>query len=380
MTADDVVVVGGGIIGLTIGWRAAAAGLSVTVCDPSPGRGASWVAAGMLAPVTEATVAEAPLARLGLTSLRRWPAYASTLAEDAGLDPDGLGLRCDGTLQVAFDDDDQRALQELADVHRTMGLASEQWATGRCRQVEPLLSPRLRAGLFVAGDWQVDPRLVVGALRTALGHRGGQLVTAPVRRLIAADGGAVAGVELGDGTVVRAGAVVLAAGTGSTAVAGVPPEGRPPVRPVKGELLRLRAAAGQPALSVTVRGVVRGQAVYLVPRRHGELVVGATMQEAGYDTSVRAGAVADLLQAAIDVVPAVAELALVEHIAGLRPATPDNAPALGPTPVPGLHVATGHFRNGVLLAPVTGDVVLAGLLGGALPAEAAPFDIGRFAA
>lgn len=373
-TSADVVVVGGGVIGLSVAWRAAAAGMKVTVCDPTPGAGASWAAAGMLAPVTEARPDEAALAEFGLASIRRWSEFASELSEESGVDP---GLRREGTLQVAFDADDRRALEELLAVHRSLGLDSEWATTSRCRQLEPLLTPRVRGGIEVRGDWQVDSRAVVTGLVRAVRRRGGELREMAVRRLCHGPGG-VTGVELDDGATLSATVVVVAAGAYSAVLDGLPPEACPPVRPVKGEILRLRADPAHPVLTRTVRGGVRGHPVYLVPRSHGEVVVGATMEEAGFDTTVRAGAVHELLRAAIDLVPAAAELPLVESLARLRPATPDNAPVLGTTPVPGVVMATGHHRNGMLLAPLTADALLAVIEGGPLPAVAAPFSLERF--
>ena len=173
-------------------------------------------------------------------------------------------------------------------------------------------------------------------------------------------GGRATGAGLADGTRLPAGQVVLAAGSHSGRLAGVPEEVLPPVRPVKGQVLRLRMpgppAGGPPFLSRTVRAVVRGSPLYLVPRENGELVVGATSEELGWDTTVTAGGVYELLRDAHELVPGITELPLVETCAGLRPGSPDNAPLLGPTALPGLHLATGHFRNGVLLTPVTGDV------------------------
>jgi len=377
--AADLVVVGAGVVGLAVAWRAAAAGRSVVVVDPSPGAGSSHVAAGMLAPVTEARAAEAPLTRLGLASVARWPSFAEQVADDAGLPgPTELGLRREGTLQVAFDDDDRRALDELAEVHRILGLDSERLSSRACRQLAPLLSPLVRAGLRVGGDWQVDPRKVVAALTVALVHRNGHLrVSAATALRRRGPDGAVEGVQLADGSTVDAGAVVLANGVGGS-LGGMPAELHLPVRPVKGEILRLRTPPDAVPIPLTVRGSVQGTPVYLVPRSDGEVVVGATMQEAGTDTAVRAGAVLDLLRAAIDLLPALGEAALVESCAGLRPATPDNAPLLGPTSVAGLHVALGHFRNGVLLAPETAEAVVDALDRGSLAAPYLPFAAGRF--
>ena len=360
---------------MAVGWRAVAAGMHVVICDPAPGRGASWVAAGMLAPVTEARAAEAPLVRICLASVARWPAFAAELADDGGLD---VGLRTEGTLQVAFDDDDRRAVDELLRVHRSLGLDSEWCSTTQCRELEPLLSPRVRGGLFVSGDWQVEPRAVVGALLTALARRGGHLRRRLVRRILCVPGGAVNGVELEDGSVVSANTVVLAAGAYSATLPGLEDSALPPVRPVKGEILRLQADPTVMPLTRNIRATVQGRSVYLVPRVNGEVVVGATMQEAGFDTSVRSGAIHDLLHAAIDLVPAIEELPLIETMAGLRPGTPDNAPLLGWSTVPGLVFATGHYRHGMLLAPYTADVLAEVLAGGDLPAEAASLSATRF--
>lgn len=254
-----------------------------------------------------------------------------------------------------------------------------EWCSSRqCREMEPSLSPRIRGGLLVPGDWQVDSRSVVTGLTGALRARGGELCCCGVRGLRLGLAGAVTGVETEDGRVLAAGTVVVAAGAHSAVLGGLPASAIPPVRPVKGEILRLRADPHDLPFTRTIRGSVQGRSVYLLARTSGEVVVGATMQEAGFDTTVRSGAVHDLLHAAIELVPAIEELPLEEALAGLRPGTPDNAPVLGPSPVPGLAYATGHHRNGVLLAPFTADVMLTVLTTGALPAEAAWLGVGRF--
>jgi glycine oxidase len=374
--ADDVVVIGGGIIGLAVGWKAAAAGLRVSVCDPAPGHGASWAAAGMLAPIAEASVQEAPMVTLGQCSLGLWPDFADGLSGESGID---VGLRREGGLQLAFSDDDQRVIAETLEIHQMLGLESEWCSSRACRRLEPFVSPRVRGGLLVNGDWQVDPRLVVAALVEALARRGGRLRRASVSRVVIdADTGGADGVVLEDGTTIACGAVVVAAGAHSATVAGLPLVAVPPIRPVKGEIIRLQAAPAGPPFERVISASVYGRRLYLVPRTHGEIVVGATMQEAGFDTTVRAGAVHDLLHDAAEVVPALAELPFTEAIAGLRPTTPDNAPVIGPTPVPDLFLATGHFRHGVLLAPFTAEAVVAALLGKDVPVEAAAFGVERF--
>ncbi|MEN2418639.1 glycine oxidase ThiO [Streptomyces rimosus] len=376
--SPDVLVIGGGIIGLVTAWRAAQRGLRTAVADPAPGGGAAQVAAGMLAAVTELHYGEQTLLGLNLASARRYPDFAAELAEASGRD---LGYRRCGTLAVALDADDRAYLRDLHALQRRSGLDSE-WLSGReCRRLEPMLAPGVRGGLRVDGDHQVDPRRLAAALLAACERAGVAFHRTTAERLTVEQGRAT-GAELADGSRIAAGQVVLAAGSRSGRLAGVPEDVLPPVRPVKGQVLRLRMPEGLPGgvpfLSRTVRAVVRGGPLYLVPREDGELVVGATTEELGWDTTVTAGGVYELLRDAHELMPGITELPLVETRAGLRPGSPDNAPLLGPTALPGLLLATGHHRNGVLLTPVTGDVLAAALTGGPLPEEALPFAPDRF--
>jgi glycine oxidase len=397
----DVLVVGGGIIGLVTAWRAALLGLRTAVADPEPGRGAARVAAGMLAPVTELHYGEQALLELSLVSARRWPEFAAELSEAAGDATGGadLGYRRCGTLAVALDADDRAELRELHAFQASSGLETE-WLNGReCRRLEPMLAPGVRGGLRVDGDHQVDPRRLASALLRAAERAGVVLHRAPVARVetdapagagAAGDGAPgtghapvrVTGVRLADpaGTRLAARTTVLAAGSRSAGIPGLPAAAVPPVRPVKGQTLRLRVPEPyRPFLSRTVRAVVRGGHVYLVPREDGELVVGATSEELGFDTTVTAGGVYELLRDAHELVPGITELPLVETLAGLRPGSPDNAPVFGrPAGVDGLLLATGHHRNGVLLTPVTGDVLAALLTSDQLPPYAAGFGPDRF--
>ncbi|MEU9030116.1 glycine oxidase ThiO [Streptomyces sp. NPDC048383] len=373
---SDVLVIGGGIIGLVIAWRAARRGLRVVLADPDPGGGAARVAAGMLAAVTELHYGEETLLGLNVASAARYPDFAAELHEAAGgMD---IGYRACGTLAVALDADDRLHLRELHALQRRCGLESE-WLTGReCRRLEPMLAPGVRGGLRVDGDHQVDPRRLAAALLAACERSGVTLRRSRADRLLTS-GDRAAGAVLDDGTEVLADQVVLAAGSLSGRLAGVPPQVAVPVRPVKGQVLRLSVpAAYGPFLSRTVRAVVRGSHVYLVPRESGELVVGATSEELGWDTTVTAGGVYELLRDAHELVPGITELPLVETLAGLRPGSPDNAPLLGPTELPGLHLATGHYRNGVLLTPLTGDVMAELLATGVVPEIARPFTPRRF--
>ncbi|MFD5733801.1 glycine oxidase ThiO [Streptomyces sioyaensis] len=374
----DVLVLGGGIIGLVTAWRAAGRGLTVAVADPAPGGGAARVAAGMLAAVSELHYGEQTLLGLNLASARRYPEFTRELEEAGG---QRIGYRRCGTLAVALDADDRAHLRELHALQIRSGLDS-QWLTGReCRRLEPMLAPGVRGGLRVDGDHQVDPRRLASALLVACERAGVDFHRSRAARLTVA-GGRATGAELADGTRLSAGQVVLAAGSESGRLAGVPDGVLPPVRPVKGQVLRLRlpeVPAGSPAfLSRTVRAVVRGGPLYLVPRASGELVVGATSEELGWDTTVTAGGVYELLRDAHELVPGITELPLVETCAGLRPGSPDNAPLLGPTELPGLQLACGHFRNGVLLTPVTGDAMAESLVTGSLPDVARPFSPARF--
>ncbi|MGA5897738.1 glycine oxidase ThiO [Streptomyces venetus] len=372
---SDVLVIGGGIIGLVTAWRAAGRGLTTAVVDPEPGGGAAQVAAGMLAAVTELHYGEQTLLGLNLASARRYPDFAAELTELTGHD---LGYRRCGTLAVALDADDRAHLRELHALQQQSGLDS-QWLSGReCRRLEPMLAPGVRGGLRVDGDHQIDPRRLAGALVAACERSRVVFHRALAERLTVA-GDRATGVVTADGTELGAGQVVLAGGSLSGRLAGVPEDVLPPVRPVKGQVVRLTMPDRHgPFLSRTVRAVVRGSHVYLVPRASGELVVGATSEETGWDTTVTAGGVYELLRDAHELVPGITELPLTETRAGLRPGSPDNAPLLGPTGLEGLLLATGHYRNGVLLTPVTGDALAHALTTGELPEEARPFTPKRF--
>jgi len=355
----DVLFVGGGIIGLASAWRAARAGLQVAVFDPAPGAAASNVAAGMLAPVTEVEYGEEGRLALNVAGARRWPAFAAELEAVTGAD---LGYRATGTLLVGFDRDDVAALSDLHAFQTELGLEVEQLRSREARAREPMLSPRVRVGLFAGGDHHVEPRACVAALLRACADAGVVFEHREVAQ-IEQQHGRVTGVRTADGGQHHAGQVVLSAGAWSDTIEGLADEHRPAVRPVKGQLLHLRDPSGRQVLTTTVRGLVRHRSVYLVPRDDGRLVVGASQEERGFDTTVTAGATRELLDDAAAIVPGVDELELVETIAGLRPTTPDNTPVIGPSVVDGLVLATGHHRNGVLLAPITAEAVTAILTG-----------------
>ena len=369
----DVAVVGAGIVGLSAAWRLAQRGLSVVVLERGrAGSGASSAAAGMLAPVTEAEFGEEALLRLNLAGAETWPAFAAELAERSGLPS---GYRECGALVVAVDRDDHEEVRRLHAFQRSLGLDAE-WLTGReCRRLEPGLSPRVGGGVLAPRDHQADPRATLAALRAAFEHEGGELT----------EGVEVTGVEdravaTASGTV-HAGHVVVAAGAWSSALA----PGAPPVRPVKGQIVRLREAAAAGHAVPAAPGaplaelIVRTPRCYVVPRPSGEIVVGATVEERGFDPAVTAGGVHRLLEAAWEALPDVEERELVEAVASFRPATPDNGPVVGHGSREGLIWATGHHRNGILLAPVTADAVAALVTGAEPPEPLAAFGPERFA-
>jgi glycine oxidase len=349
----DVAVVGGGAIGLACAWRIAQRGPSVSLIDDSVGRGASHAAAGMLAPVTEVHYGEEALLRLNLESARRYPSFAEELEQASD---STIGYRRCGTLVVARDADDNAALQELYRFQTGLGLSAQRLTSRECKQLEPALSPRVRGGILVEGDHQVDNRALLQALKQACIRQAVRFVPARAAR-VDTTSDRVVGVTLADGATIRCEQLVLAAGVWSASLDGVPADARPPLRPVKGQLLHLRLPRGPSSAAALSGRNLRGTDVYLVVRSDGRVVIGATTEEQGSDTTVTAGGVFGLLRAAYELVPATSELELTEVTAGLRPATPDNAPLVGSSGITGLVLATGHYRNGILLTPITAEVI-----------------------
>lgn len=352
----EVVIVGGGVIGLSVAWRAADAGYRVCVIDPDPASGASAVAGGMLAPIAEAWPGEEALLELGAASLRRWPAFAEELSSAAGK---LSGLRTEGTLVVGVDGADRADLDRLADYLARLDRSVTRCGGRELRRMEPALGPAVRRGLMVPGDLAVDNRVALVALRAAAEARGARFVSARAQRVRS---GAVETEE----RTVECGAVVIAAGAHA---AQLHPTLEHRIRPVKGEVLRLRARAGALAPPQhTVRGPVHGRPVYLVPRDDGGLVLGATQYESGFDTEVTVGGIRDLITDAEQLLPGLSEYELVEARAGLRPTAEDNMPVIGWLE-PGVLAATAHYRGGFLLAPITAEAVVAMLRGQEPPDE-----------
>jgi glycine oxidase len=367
----DAIFAGGGVIGLASAWTAAKRGARVCVLERErPAAGATGVAAGMLAPAGEASWGEDALVSFNLESLRRWPGFAEELEEASEVE---VGFAQKGALHVALDRDEAESLRRRYELHRRLGLDSEWLTGGACRKLESGLATGVRGGAHVPGEASVDPRRVVAALLAALEreavdvHNGAEITSAErengLWRLATSDGRTFAAANL-----------LLTAGCWSGQLDWVPAESRPPVRPVKGEIVTLRGSADEPVCE----RIVAGDRVYMVPRDDGRLVVGATVEEKGFDTTVTAGGIHELLREAYRVIPEIAELELVETSAGLRPGSPDNAPLIGMSATEGLLIATGHFRNGVLQAPLTADCAAALLAGEDPPTDLAPFSPLRF--
>lgn len=367
----DVLVVGGGVIGLACAYRLAEAGADVTVIDAGGAAGASWAAAGMLAPVSEAGFGEEDLVRLNIAAVADFRRLARALDQLPG---ETTGLRTEGTLAVAFNGDDKAALARMTDYRSSLGLQTQTLTGSATRALEPFLAANIRGGVLAQDDLSVDNRRYVQSLQRATAALGVVTVTGTVATLTRTVG-RVTGVLTDAGEQLSADTVVLCAGAQSGRLTGYP------IHPVKGQILRLkipeRLLSAGPVLTHTVRGVVRGQDVYLVPRASGEVVLGATQEQQGFDTTVTAGGVLELLRDAYELMPISSEFEMVEMRAGLRPGTPDNGPLLGAAE-PGLILATGHHRNGMLLSASTGVAVTALIAGGPVAAEWVPFGTRRF--
>ena len=354
----DAVVVGGGVIGLACAWRAVRRGARVALVERSrPPAGATRVAAGMLAPVGELAFGEPELLKMTLAAAELYPEFVAELEAASGLE---AGYRSDGALHVALDRDEAAELRRVHELQRSLGLGAEWLPPRRCRELEPGLTPSFNGGVHAPGEGSVDPRALSAALLAALAAEdGAELRIENGAEAALLDGERIAGVRTGSGEELRAAATVLAAGAWSGQAEWLPEAARPPVRPVKGQILELRGRDGAAPCS----RIVASERVYLVPRPDGRLIVGATVEEQGFDTAVTAGGVHELLREAYRLLPDVAEMELVEAAAGLRPGTPDNLPLVGPSPVDGLLWATGHYRNGILLAPLAANVIVDALAG-----------------
>jgi glycine oxidase len=354
--SSDVVIVGGGVIGLSCGWRLAQQGAQVAVVERGePGCGVTRVAAGMLAPVGELTFGEPELLELTLEAARLYPEFVAEIEAASGM---SAGYERLGALHVALDRDEAAQLRRVHDLQRSLELDAEWLPPRKCRDLEPGLTPSFHGGVFAAGEAAVDPRALTQALLAAARAEGVEVMTGTEVIDGVFEGERLNGLRTRDRELC-AETVVLASGAWSGTAAWLPERARPPVRPVKGQVLELRRRDGEPP----ARHILASERVYLVPRADGRLIVGATVEEMGFDTAVTAGGVHELLREAYRLLPDLAEMELLDAIAGLRPGTPNNLPLVGPGAIDGLVLATGHFRNGILLAPLAAQAV-ADLLAG----------------
>lgn len=366
-------VIGAGVVGLGIAWRLAQAGCPVSVYDRGEaGRGASWAAAGMLAAAVETEPGEEPLLPLALESQRRWPDFAREVEAASGV---SVEYRGEGTLVIALNRDEAEQLRHSFSFQKGLGLDLEWLNPAEARRREPHLKPGIAAAVFSPNDHQVENRCLARALLGAA-RRAGVAVHehCPVRQLVVA-GGRAAGVVSERGREA-ADIVVLAAGAWSREIGGIPAAVLPPVRPIKGQMLSLQMDPAAPLL----RHVVWLPRGYLVPRNDGRLIIGATVEERGFDTALTAGGLLALIEGAWRAVPGIEELPIAETWVGFRPGSRDDAPMLGPSGLDGLVIATGHHRNGILLTPVTAAMVSDYILSGRLPEILRPFSPERFAA
>lgn len=375
---DDkrVLVVGGGIIGLAIGWRLARAGRAVTVFDRDyAGRAASWASAGMLTPLAEVQHEEEELLHLGLAGLAQFPEFVNELEAETGC---SVGYRQDGVLLVGVTQDDVEYLKFRYTFQRDLGLSVEWFSGGEAREKEPHLSAQVSAAVWCPGDHQVDNRRFVEALRKGFLQAGGELLEeSAVDEVLMADGH-VKGVRIGD-DVHEGDTVVLAAGCWSRLIPGLSDCVKPPVRPVRGQILRLTMTEDCTLNTIVWYSRMASSSVaYLVPKDDGALVLGATSEEMGFHAEVTGGGLLELLRAAWEVVPGIYDLPVVESEAGLRPGSRDDAPILGKTPIDGLIMATGHSRKGILLAPLTALAIAEVILEDKTPEIIRPFGIERF--
>jgi glycine oxidase len=366
----NVIIIGAGVIGLGIGWRLAQAGAGVTLFDKGAAGGASHAAAGMLAACVEAEPGEQHLLVLGRASQALWPAFAAELEQVTGA---SIGLRREGTLVAALTEDDRARLQHHLTFQRSHELPLEWLSAAEVRKREPHLSPGVIGAVWSPDDHQVDNRRLAAALRVAALASGAALHEQTVVDRIVHAGGRVEGVMIA-GDLHRADVVILAAGAWSREIDLAPPLARLPVRPVKGQMLALRMDPAAPLL----RHVLRVPETYLVPRHDGRLIIGATVEERGFNRDITAGAHLALLEAAWRALPSIEELPIDEMWVGFRPGSRDDAPILGPGPVGGLVYATGHYRNGILLTPVTARAIADLVLQGVVDPLIRPLGVERF--
>ena len=364
----DVAIVGGGIMGCAVALRLAQRGLRVTVVERGiPGAEASSAAAGILGPQMEAE-GPGPLLELGLRSRALYPALAAELHDATGID---VGYSKSGVLAVALTEHEEEELAARRTWQTARGLRVEAFSGVALREIEPAISPEVRAAIRFVDDAQVSARDLTRAFSQAAAAAGARFLQGRYVRRVVVAGGAATGVEL-DGEILPAAVVVVAAGSWSALVegGGVPAQ---VVRPARGQMVSIETRPPLFRHVVSVHG--RG---YLVPRRDGTILAGSTLEMAGFRKEVTVGGLAQILGLACALVPALADAPVTASWSNFRPYTEDHLPVLGHTSIPGLVLATGHYRNGILLAPITAWAIAELIASGQSSIDLTPFSVSRF--
>jgi len=366
-----VAIVGGGIIGCAIAFQLAAEKLKIAVLDrQQPGREASWAAAGMLSPAPDSP-RDCPLVPLAKESLRLYPEFVRAIKESSGKPVDYTRK---GTLQIFTGASAEAERNAMLAEHRELGLASEAISLSDARQLEPALNPAISAVLHLPEEESVDPRLLMDSLLAAAVNRGVKIRPGFSVASLIEEGDRCAGVLAPSGEKIHAKHVIIAAGCFSAEIAAPAGKRIPaiPTRPVRGQMLALRQN------NVTLRHVLRSERGYLVPRSDGRIVAGSTSEDAGFHKSVTAGGLRKILEAGLELCADLGSAEILETWSGLRPGTPDDLPILGLTNMEGLILATGHYRNGILLAPVTAKLVKEWVIDGRTTFDTQAFSPFRF--
>lgn len=366
MKESDVIIVGAGIVGLSAARQLAAAGSRVLVVERRRvGAEASSAAAGILSPQAEAE-ADSPLLDLALLARERHASLAPALEEETGI---SVGYSSRGLIELALTDEDERALLRRREWQRARGLQVDLLGPQEVREAEPNVNPEVRRALYFAGDHRVDNVCLTRALAASAVRKGAAILSGRPVMGLAVEGGRVVGVEAGSETL-RAPVVVNAMGAWAGLLGGDPQP--PPVEPVRGQIVAFEMA---PDL---LHHVVYSRRGYLVPRANGQTLAGSTLERAGFDKSVTAAGLKAILEIALEIAPVLADVRVADSWAGLRPASPDGLPVLGPGALPGLVHAGGLYRNGILLGPLAGEIAADLVLGREPPVDLAPFSVGRF--
>lgn len=369
MKDRSFIVIGGGLIGMAMGWKLARRGCEVTVIEREKvGGSASWAAAGMLAPYAEVSFEEEALLELGQASLNLYPQFLEELGEDVDSVPE---IFYSGSLIAGMDRDDTERIRRLFEFKEKLDFEAEMLTGSQAREIEPLLSPRAVSAMWLPQDKHIDNRALVLALKDAFLKNGGNLL----------ESSEVTSIKFGendhrvktDKDTCRATDIVLAAGAWSNSIPGLPDELRIPVRPVKGQIITLKMTE-----EVELQHMIRTPRVYLCPKEDGTLRIGATSEEKGFNTDPTAGGMKDLLENAWEALPSIYDLPVTEFFGSLRPASPDHYPMIGKTKQPGFHYAAGFYRHGILLAPIAAyhltDIILDDEISGLIK----PFEPMRF--